>query len=187
VMRLHGKISGFTMIEMVVAIAVASLLVVVITSTTHSMKDVADRQRQRSVTFKRNSAFVDTLKRDLRGWIHCDDEQKVSGQPATMDIELFEFSTVADSLRGTHSDFGGPARGIRQLKYVVRPVDGFYSIVRIECAGDEEPFELSLVSVDFVPKVEFYDGRKWTAKWKAESRPEIIRLDTTETKVVFRL
>jgi prepilin-type N-terminal cleavage/methylation domain-containing protein len=187
VRRMHGTISGFTMIEMVVAIAVASLLIVVITSTTHSMKDVADRQRQRSVTFKRNSAFVDTLKRDLRGWIHCDDEQKVSGQPATMDIELFEFSTVADSLGGKKGNSQGPTRALQQLTYVVRPVDGHYSIIRIENAGGDEPFELSLLTVDAMPKVEFHDGKKWTAKWKAKSRPEYIKLDTTGTKVVFRL
>lgn len=176
--------SGFTVIEMVIAIALAVSMIVSVYSATQAMSDTARRQKELSAQNMRREKFIEILRRDLRGWIV--QSQPPAATPTTpsakaggsdSDQALLKFNTTADALSGSlRGDAAPSARAIANLQYVQRKSASGFEIVRIESTPDGKTAELRLAQFTEAPKVEFFDGTKWTDQWTAKQRPPLLRL-----------
>lgn len=144
---------GFTLIEMVVAVAVATMLVVGVSSALHATKEVADRQQARAREQATRARAIEVLRRDFRGRV------KVKGDAAPRlagleDWTVFICSTTADSILT-----GDAKRGVREARYVASGGG-----LEREESGSAGKAKTTLA--DGGVTMEFWDGRAWRRELK---------------------
>lgn len=164
---------AFTLIEMVIALALAVVMVVAVQSATVSMAGVAGRQKALATDEARWLRFEDLLRRDLRGW--KSGKAGAEGQTGKDENLLFEVETTADAL--TPWDGGkGEACRTSKVRYVVRASAGQFVLVRAEGTNEQEA-GVPLAQSPDRPKVEFLqlDGN-WGTRMTGSSRPKAVRL-----------
>jgi prepilin-type N-terminal cleavage/methylation domain-containing protein len=170
------RLPGFTMIEVVVAIALSTAIVAAVYSVTVSSKASAERQAAARSEDIQKHRFAAVLRRDCRGWL-ARGSNGATFAPDTEDRVLLSFTTSADAI-APESDASGNTLLLRciAVRYFARRVSDGYAIVRSE-AGAGSAAEVSLLSVKAMPKVEFYDGRTWSeAPRDAKLRPAALRI-----------
>jgi len=98
---------GFTLVEVLVAVAVASLLILGVTASTGSAVRTAERQRTEARAEEERARAVELVREDWRGRLRV-------FRPATappVGVRVLQMSTTADSVAAS----GG--RGIRLVTY----------------------------------------------------------------------
>lgn len=187
-MNRQRRPSGFTVIEMVIAIALAVSMIVSVYSATRAMSDTAQRQKDLSLQNLRRQRFADILRRDLRGWVvQAQSGAMTAPAPAGAQTQsdetqsLLQFNTTTDSLASAIQTGSSDAmRGITNLQYALRKNGDNSEIVRIEVGGNA--CELALLQSTHALKIEFFDGTKWASQWSGKQRPALIRV-TVEGRV----
>lgn len=164
---------AFTLIEMVIALALAVVMVVAVQSATVSLAGVAGRQKALAAEEARWLRFEDLLRRDLRGW--KSGKAGAEGTSGQDDNLLFEVETTTDALTAWN---GGKAEALRtsKVRYVVRTSAGQFLLARAEGEKEQEAGVPLFQSPDR-PKVEFLqpDGN-WGNRMTGSLRPKAVRL-----------
>jgi type II secretory pathway pseudopilin PulG len=180
----HRRPTGFTVIEMVIAIALAISMIVAVYSATRTMSDTAQRQKEYSLKNMRQQKFVEVVRRDLRGWV-IQTQATVTAPPTSSGASslaeesqaLLRFNTTADGLSSAiQAGSANDMRGISNLQYVLRKNGDGLEIVRIEAGADGKGCELALFQSGNSLKMEFFDGIKWAGQWNGKQRPALIRI-----------
>ena len=178
---------GFTMIEMVIALAIGSGIVVAVYSTTQALSGVARRQEAASSEDARWQRFVEVLRRDVRGWVSV--KETAGTRQAELpggDRALLRFPTTADSLASEvlAGEKDCPSRAVSTLQYLVRQTSRGFEITRLESNAGGAAFELGLYRSTDAPKIEFLAGSQWVTVWTGKARPEAVRI-TAGARSVF--
>lgn len=166
---------GFTVLELIVALAIAVVLIVAVNSVTHALTDTARRQRELSEQALRREKFAELLRRDLRGWL-AHDVISVPASKTGDDFPILQFCTLADGLSSNYSSSGNGTRAIPSVQYFVRKGVIGYDIIRVENGTAGGTFEMRLLQCADQPHVEFYTAGGWIDKWNFSRKPSGIRV-----------
>jgi prepilin-type N-terminal cleavage/methylation domain-containing protein len=187
--RAHRSNKGFTMIELIVAIALAVAMVGVVYSATRSMADVARRQQVAAATQSRWNSVVELFRRDVRGWLQSKSgAPAAAGTPMADETVLLQLATTADSIAGDIVDGVSPnrQRATFGVEYRVRKVLGRFELVRAEPSASKDT-EVFLLHLETQPKLEFFDGKSWVEKSNGNDRPRAVRLTCDGGSAVVKL
>ena len=176
---------GFTVLELVVAIAITVVLIAAVSSVTRALTDTARRQRELSATVLRREKCAELLRRDLRGWMEKD-SVSVGGPVGSLnsapsrkpgeDPPVLQFDTLADGLSVSFANSGNGARAVSNVQYFIRKSATGYDFVRAETGTDGQTFELLIFQSTEAPRVEFYAGKEWVEIWDFSKRPTGVRV-----------
>ena len=174
---------GFTVLELIVALAIAIVLIAAVSSVTRALTDTARRQRELSATVLRREKCAELLRRDLRGWMVRDSVVVPAGSLNSVpshkpgeDPPVLQFDTLADGLSGGFSTNGNVSRAVPNVRYFIRKNANGYDFVRIESGTDNQSLELLMFQSTEVPRVEFYVGKEWVKTWDFSKRPTGVRV-----------
>jgi hypothetical protein len=178
------------MIEMVIALAIGSGIVVAVYSTTQALSGVARRQEAASSEDARWQRFVEVLRRDVRGWVTT--KETASTRQAELpgeDKVLLRFPTTADGLasEALAGEKESPSRSVSTLQYLVRYSSRGFEITRLESNAGGATLELGLYRSAEAPKIEFLSGSQWVAAWTGRGRPDAVRLTVAKRSVFVGL
>jgi len=156
---------GFTLVEVMVAVAIASLLIVGVTASTQALVRTADRQRSDARAEEGRARAAELFGQDWRGRLKA--AMPRPDPPAA--VRPLVLSTTADSLRPSG------ARGVRLVTYVVTEK----GLLRKE--GDAE-----VLLLPGPVRMDFWDGVAWRPE-PGGSRPAVrLRLEDPEEVLIFR-
>lgn len=167
---------GFTLVELVVALAAGTVLTVVVYSCTISSISMSTRQREAARVESELSTAVRVLNDDIVGWLDRS-PFTVSDTRTTL---LAAFITGADPLFRKSDD----AERSCEIRYLSRSVLARHELVRIENLVNGEMSELILCRCSRPITVGFFDGKGWSTTWNSNNRPIAVRFqmdDRTET------
>jgi type II secretion system protein J len=181
--------SGFTVIELILAIAITAILGTCVYTVTQSMTATARRQKESSSQDLRRDRCEEIVRRDVRGWIPT--KRGAAARPSkpasTADIlSSVEFDTSADSLMGTLSPSSITSSRSTHVQYEVRKVADGYELHRTESADPETQTSLLLYRSSSEIRIEFFDGSKWVSAFTANERPNAVRFTLGAEAFVFR-
>ncbi|HYG76278.1 MAG TPA: hypothetical protein VEK08_14835 [Planctomycetota bacterium] len=188
-MRPARRPSGFTFVEMIIAIGLAVTIVASVYSATQSMSETARRQREITANNLRREKFVEILRRDVRGWVVPTELSPSIQQPERADgeEELLRFSTSADGVAGSlQSGAETGNRGLTGVRYVVRKMgEKSAALVRIENSEGNRTVELILLDGKAPVRIDFFDGAQWMNQWSGKGRPVLVRATIAGQSVSF--
>ena len=122
---------AFTLIEVVMAMAIALIIVTVIYTTTQAMATTAKRQGEMSEKDAQTAKFLEILRRDVRGRVVKSAKQGATAVDVekspdqTQDTALLEITSTADSLSAFPMK-----RESKNIKYVVMPSTKGFAVQR---------------------------------------------------------
>jgi hypothetical protein len=168
---------------MVVAIALATTMVIAIYSTTQAMSATARRQQAASRQDARFDRFLEILRRDLQGIVWKQGATQNATQPREdPNSVLLSFETTTDSL--IMLDTSAPRRR-SVVRYSSQPVEDQFQIVRSEGDGQGASGDLSLLRLSSKPRIEWWSGGKWVHQDDAKDRPTALRLVLDSESIVL--
>jgi prepilin-type N-terminal cleavage/methylation domain-containing protein len=183
--------NGFTLIEVVIAIAITAFIVLAVFAVTNSMTTVAKRQQEESLKTNHLSRFLEIFKQDVQGWsLTSSTVNSINPTPPTdtnsNTTVLLDISTTADGLSPILKDstFTRSAK----IQYVCRNYLRGYELVRTEISGLGSLLELSLLKLTQPALIEFFDGTKWSKDPPQNHlRPKLLRLTVDDATFSIRL
>lgn len=170
---------GFTMIELIIAIAITALMVVAIFSVTHSTSSLARRQKATAREQARHAAFIEIIRRDLRGWVSRKQSQSRPTRPHPLVGRLLvRFDTTTDGLAGEIAQAKQPvqSRAVSSLRYVLRRGPQGNVLSRIEDQMGSGVIETDLLRTESAIQLRFFNGHRWVNQWRSKEAPEAVRL-----------
>ena len=184
---------GFTLIELILAVAITVLLATCVYSATQAMSGTARRQGAISSKQTRRDRFEEIIRRDLRGWLPLKSSSgsaTASTQPAPAPDDkqsLLKFVSTADALSSFQTAaFPTPQRATN-IEYLLRKTDNTFEIDRIEVTRLKPAVQMVLYQSAEEPKVESFDGTKWLSQWTRNDRPAAIRWTLGADVIVIKL
>jgi prepilin-type N-terminal cleavage/methylation domain-containing protein len=157
--------AGFTLVEVMVAVAVASLLIVGVTASTQATIRTAERQKSDAQAAEQRSRAVELLRQDWRGRVRL----VTPALPPPVGVRMLVMTTTSDPVSATNG------RGSRLVTYTASEKGLFRK------EGDAE---LSLLNGPV--QLDFWDGAAWR-ETPAGRRPALrLRLQNPEESVVLR-
>jgi prepilin-type N-terminal cleavage/methylation domain-containing protein len=156
---------GFTLVEVMVAVAIASLLIVGVTASTQATVRTANRQRLDARAEEGRARAAELFGQDWRGRLTA--SMPRPEPPAT--LRPLVLSTTADSLRSSG------ARGARLVSYTVTEKGLFRK------EGDTQ-----VLLLPGPLRMDFWDGVAWRPE-PGGGRPAVrLRLEDPEEALIFR-
>ncbi|MCZ7647469.1 MAG: prepilin-type N-terminal cleavage/methylation domain-containing protein [Planctomycetota bacterium] len=187
---LPGARRGFTLIEVILAIALSVLIVFAVAKVTQSSLSTARTVKQASATDMRVATALNILKRDLQGWYQpkaapSDPASRPPAWPESGEL-LLSFATLADSLAvdSGRESTSSVTRSIARVSYLVQPRGSGFDLVRRE---DASPDGITLLTAPGKPVLEFHDGTKWVKRWPRPDRPVALRLRLEDRTWIWEL
>lgn len=157
--------AGFTLVEVMVAVAVASLLIVGVAASTQATIRTAERQKSDARAEEQRARGLELLRQDWRGRVRLIKPAMTPPQG----VRLLMMTTSADPVSTPNG------RGIRLVTYTASEK----GLMRKE--GDAEwsllPGPLTL---------EFWDGAAWREEPGGRQPALRLKLQSPEETVVFR-
>ena len=198
---------GFTLIELILAVAITVLLVACVYSATQAMSNTARRQIELGAKQTRRDRFEEIVRRDLRGWMQPKptDANATPATPApptptqptapasapTPDNPiLLQFFTTADALTSAlpSASASAPISRSTSMQYVVHKSSDGFEIARIELTSTNlAASEIVLYRSVDEPKVEVFDGKAWFTEWKRSDRPKAVRWTLGPDTLVIKI
>jgi len=157
--------AGFTLVEVMVAVAVASLLIVGVTASTQATIRTAERQKSDAQAAEQRSRAVELLRQDWRGQVRI---VKPAMAPPS-GVRMLLLATTSDPVSTANG------RGTRLVTYTASEKGLF----RKE-GGAELPLVTGPVQMDF------WDGVAWREEPGGRQPALRLRLQNPEESVVLR-
>jgi type II secretory pathway pseudopilin PulG len=171
-----GFTMGFTMIEVVIASAVAVILLAAVHSTVTAMSRSAKNIRKNSEQHAGMQRFLEILRRDLQGWCVTENEAtpNAAGTPAgeTPLKALLNFTTTADGLT---QDIQSDRHRASSVAYSVRASPEGTEVLRTE-GNQAQAGEVVVWKDRRALTIEFLKDKKWVAEWTGKERPACLRV-----------
>jgi len=159
--------SGFTLLELLVALAAASLIILAVSTTLFSLNRAYETTSQRMEQQRSLRTTLDLLRRELSATLYQRAEKLLRFQVEDRDYygkpaSVLSFTTLAPPLEGEVSDQ-------MRVQYKPEETDKAISLTR----ASREFFQLDTVPVQAYPVmdslegflVECYDGSRWVKGW----------------------
>jgi len=189
--RKAGKAGAFTLIEIVLAVALSALLLTIVYWTYFSINRSVDAASESQEAFETGRILSELIKRDIRSASPA--QYPLVGKNDVVQGSSFgQLEFVTDALSATD-----PLR-LRRVGYILMLSDnGDKTLVRRESTDLTDPldddrsdnpprvFEMSQIVTGFL--VEFYNGAGWVQAWNSGltgDMPKEIRatIDVSDTK-----
>lgn len=187
--------SGFTVIELVVAIAVSAIVVVTVSSVLSRVSRGRDVARLRLEAVSRASAALESMRQDLAAVVRDEDlyytrlllrDGLSSTEYGTMERD--EILIYSNRLRPIKRDAYQGEGGEYETQYrLIRDGDGDVLWLRRDPApddiGDGGGIALPIVDGIVGVSIEAYDGESWYPDWDSDSMglPWALRITVTAT------
>jgi type II secretion system protein J len=180
VLRTNEK--GFTLLEIIIAAGLSSLLFLVLYTTYFGINSAVEAASKGQEVRETERQLVELLKRDLRG-IPSDQRYPFLSQVKDVDGDL------SSSLEFVSTSFLGQNNyGIIKVGYtLIKTLDGEKIFFRQEVEDPREElskstanFELTRLVTSF--RLSFYDGTDWVEKWDSRASnklPSQVRITMT--------
>jgi prepilin-type N-terminal cleavage/methylation domain-containing protein len=167
---------GFTLIEVVIALAIGVCIVLAVTGTVRSLSRAARTITETGVEDEAWLRFVAIFRRDIRGWMPREDRQE-TGRRASPDAErpFLVCRTTADPLCAGMQSGEQPVPRMVTVRYSVKREGEEYALVRQEECGLGS-FSVPVLRTNSEPKIEFFDGQHWTSGGQARQHPVPVRI-----------
>jgi prepilin-type N-terminal cleavage/methylation domain-containing protein len=181
--RQKMKRRGFTMIEVVVAVAIAAVLVIAIQMAVSSMTHTANVQKDAALRANQRQRFIEILRRDLRGWVEKSKDALPANPSSADNNVLFAFTTTSDPLIA-----GADATGIQRttdVEYLTEKGAFGIELLRKESHLQGTTAVLPMLRISEAVTLEYYDGQKWTSQWQRKERPVLVRLTAGSLTALF--
>ncbi len=183
---------GFTLIEMILAVAITVLLATCVYSATQAMSGTARRQGDITSKQTRRDRFEEIIRHDLRGWLPLKSTSgsTASTQPALASDDkqsLLKFVSTADALSNFQTAAFPTPRRATNIEYLLRKMDHTFEIDRIEATPLNPAVQMVLYQSTDEPKVEAFDGTKWLPQWTRNDRPAAVRWTLGADVIVIKL
>ena len=183
---------GFTLLEVIIALALATALTAAVYSATRSMTNTARRQKEAGKQDRRWNRFLEILRADLRGWVSVTAKSGQPGRPSGPGREpnkskseikqagvLIAFMSTRDALaEPAVSDRAFLRRSTLQITYRLKKSRNGFEVIREERHHGDRIVSLRILEVPQSPVFEFRYGDKWKATQKKDQRPLAVRLKT---------
>jgi prepilin-type N-terminal cleavage/methylation domain-containing protein len=157
--------AGFTLVEVMVAVAVASLLLIGVTASTQATVRTAERQKADSRTEEQRARAIELFRQDWRGRVRL--AKPLILPPAG--TRTLMFSTTGDSVSSSG------ARGTRLVTYEASEK----GLLR-----KEDKAEVLLLPGPV--QVDYWDGVAWRMEPGGQQPAVRLSLQNPEEMVVFR-
>lgn len=179
---------AFTLIEVIIAIALSTAMVVAVYSATRSMTGVAKRQQEAARTGNRLARTLDILHRDLRGWLPAGAKDLSTPKgPQGQDDPALLFRTTANGL-GIQTEGNAEAGSATAvIRYTNAKDSKGFVFLRTESSGKAHAFTVDLFRSNEPILVEFFDGSDWKKEWRSPERPLGLRVTVGATAHYVRL
>ena len=175
---------GFTLIEVVIAIAIGVMIVVAVIGTVQSLNRAAQRVEETGADEDAWLRFAEIFRRDVRGWVQSQNEEpERPNQQQEQATPFFDCHTSADGLAACVHGGEVPGGRMAHVRYSAESKDEEFVISRHESSG-ETTFSVPLFCAEAQPVIEFFDGQQWLAAVQNEQRPVAVRLTVGKRTVV---
>jgi len=166
------RCSGFTMIEIIIAMAVAIILLVSVHSTVQAMTITAKRIQETHVEQARKQRFLEIIRRDLQGWYEKSETAQPAANSSAEQVPPFlRFTTTTDGLATGESSSSTRAC---EIQYTLRRSPNSTDVIRKE-SSNTAGAEVVVWTTQHVFNVEFEKKGEWIAEWSAKERPTCTR------------
>jgi len=157
--------AGFTLVEVMVAVAVASLLIVGVTASAQATIRTAGRQKSDARAEEQRSRAIELFRQDWRGRVRVIPPMR----PPPAGTQILRLSTTADSISSPS------LRGVPLVTYEASE----NGLLRMEGSA-------ALLILPAPVQMDFWDGVAWKAE-PAGGKPAVrLVLQNPEETVVFR-
>lgn len=167
---------GFSMIEVVIASAVAVVLLAAVHSTVTAMSRSAKNIRKNSEQRAGMQRFLEILRRDLQGWIVTESAPATNATGhSTKDNPqnaFLSFTTTADGLLQFDTS---NRRRASKVSYALRTSPNGTEVLRTE-GGSAQAEEAIVWKTRRSIAIEFLKDKKWVAEWIGKERPTCLRI-----------
>jgi len=179
---------GFTLIEMVIATAIATMLVAAVWSTTQSMSAVARRQAEAGRHGAELERAIALIRRDLYGALAQQTGRQREARQQPGSGVLLELTTLADSplvLAMLNAKFPG-GRRTAAVRYAVQPSAGGFELERTEMFDGQPGSRLVLLKTERAPEVLWLEKDRWVPKPSGKEAPKTLLLVLDDARVAIR-
>jgi prepilin-type N-terminal cleavage/methylation domain-containing protein len=167
--------SGFTLIEVVIAMAIGVFVVLAVIGTVQSLSRAARTLEASGAEDDAWLRFSAIFRRDVRGWVPGE-ERREGTTPASESVKpFFVFQTTADALFGSAQAGEQPAPRMAAVRYSVKRDGEEFTIVRRE-DGKPNHSTVPILRTKSDPKIEFFDGQRWNAGSQGQQVPVAVKL-----------
>lgn len=191
--RRFGHRQGFTLIELILAVAITVVLATCVYSATQAMSGTARRQGEISAKQTRRDRFEEIIRRDLRGWLPLrsstgSTNPDAKAAPTSNENQtLLKFMTTADGLTNIQTSALPAPQRATSIEYVLRKLDNAFEVDRIEECTSRPAITIVLYQGSDEAKVEAFDGTKWLPKWSRNDRPSAVRWTLGSDVILVKL
>lgn len=179
--------TGFTLIEVVIALAIGVFVVLASLGTVQSLNRAARTLETSGAEDEAWLRFASIFRRDVRGWVPGE-ERREANRPSEPDAArpFFACQTTADALSGSAQSGDQPAPRMTSVRYSAKRVGDEFAILRQE-EGKPANFTATLLLTKSEPRIEFFDGQRWSAGHQGQQLPVAVRLTVGQHTVVVPL
>lgn len=168
---------AFTLIEVIIAIALSTAMVVAVYSATRSMTGVARRQQESARKERRLARALDILRRDLRGWLPSGTKDlPTPKEPLGQDEPALHFRTTANGMGIQTADSSASGSATALIRYAQGKDSKGFVLLRTESASNAPVFTVDLFRSAEPILLEFFDGTDWKNEWRSAERPSGVRV-----------
>jgi len=157
--------AGFTLVEVMVAVAIASLLIVGVAASTQGTIRTAERQKSDAKSEELRARAIELFRQDWRGRVRV---VKPALSPP-VGVGVLAMSTTADSLAAPND------RGTRLVRYTVSEKG---------LSRNEGQADLSLLPGPVL--IDYWDGVAWRTEFSGKHSAVRLQFQNPEEVVVFR-
>ena len=179
---------GFSLLEMIIALALSSIVLVMIYSAERTIIRAVSQGKKESERIFFLSNRIRTIQSDFTSIFLYEEpakypvssETKISGEEYLISFYTIKSHTVFPTTNYSESDH---SCDIVNVLYRLREVDGIKYLIRIEkeITDSENQIKTEFVLFENVSeaKAEFYAGRSWNKKWNSADNlkyPDAVKL-----------
>jgi general secretion pathway protein J len=178
--------SGFTLIEVLLAVALSALLLTIVYGTYFSISSTIDAATENQEAYETGRVLSELIKRDIRGI-------RVGRFPLLAKNEVIEGVSVAQMEFVTSIRTSGTSGTLRRIGYALTINDKNEKILVRKESDDlndlfdntAKVFEISRIVNGF--QIEFHNGTDWVKEWSSDAQatiPKQIRviIDVADAK-----
>lgn len=162
---------GFTMIEIVIAMAVAIILLAAVHSTVQAMTRSAQRIQDEHAEQARLQRFIEILRRDLQGWYEKSENAPPAASAVDAEKPFLRFTTTADSLSPSENE----AARAGEIQYALRRSESRIEVVRKE-TNSGATTDVVVWDTQQIVTIDFQKNNVWVPDWSEKDRPKCVRL-----------
>jgi prepilin-type N-terminal cleavage/methylation domain-containing protein len=179
------RTNGFTLIEVVIAMAIGVFVVLAVIGTVQSLSRAARTLEESGAEDEAWLRFESIFRRDVRGWMPGE-ERRDANRPSEADASkpFLVCQTTSDALFGSVQAADQVAPRMATVRYLLKRDGEEFTIVRQE-ENKLNSFTVPILHAKTEPKIEFFDGQRWSAGHQGQQLPVAVKLVVGQREVII--